>query len=80
MIKKVLRALTRATSQPGTASNGPGGRPLYRWRCECGAQSRDSDIKFDTEHNASRHQWRHGVDHPMPEVYGTGETEIWVNP
>ena len=72
MIKKILRALaTRAASQPGTEAGGFSNPPIYRWRCECGAESRYSDVKADTEYNASRHQWRQGVGHPMPEVYLT---------
>jgi hypothetical protein len=69
VIKKILRALaTRAASQPGTAPDDFSNRPYYRWRCECGAKSRYSDIKADTEYNAQRHRMRQGVEH-QPEVY-----------
>ncbi|MGW8362897.1 hypothetical protein ACWGK1_20270 [Streptomyces wedmorensis] len=64
MIRKILRALAGDASTDGFSNP-----PIYRWRCECGAKSRYADIKFDTEYNAQRHQWRYGVGHPMPEVY-----------
>lgn len=70
VIKNILRALARAASQqPDTASNRPGNPMIYSWRCECGAKSRGSDIRADTEYNAQRHQSRHPVGHPKPEVY-----------
>ncbi|MGW6571413.1 hypothetical protein ACWGAN_04465 [Streptomyces sp. NPDC054945] len=70
MLRKILRVLAgdasqRSDTEPDSFSN----PPIYRWRCECGAKSRGSDIKADTEYNAQRHQWRHGLSHPMPEVY-----------
>ena len=44
----------------------------WHWRCECGAHSRRGDqFKGDADQNAQRHQWRKGVDHPIPEVYST---------
>ncbi|MGW1275543.1 hypothetical protein ACWD4V_01110 [Streptomyces tsukubensis] len=74
MIKKILRALARAASQqPDSAPKRHSNPMIYRWRCECGAKSRGSDTKADTEYNAQRHQWREGVGHPMPKVYAFDE-------
>ncbi|MEW1552022.1 hypothetical protein [Streptomyces tsukubensis] len=74
MIKKILLALARAVSrEPDTASTGPSNPMSYRWRCECGAKSRYSDIKAGTEYNARRHQWRFPAGHPKPEVYAVDE-------
>ncbi|BDH15385.1 hypothetical protein [Streptomyces hygroscopicus] len=74
MFEKIRRALKGAALQPGTASAGPSTRPVYHWRCACGAHSRGGDpFKSDAEDNAQRHMWRKGKGHPMPEVYLTEE-------
>lgn len=68
MLGRFLRGLKGSDDPVGATKL----RVLYNWRCECGAQSRGGDpFERDAEQNAQRHQWRKGVDHPMPEVYST---------
>lgn len=75
MIMNFLRGIADAVSQSGAAEGTYDASRLthYRWRCECGAHSREGGFLFeaDAEYAAQQHQWRKGVGHPMPETHST---------
>lgn len=65
MVIEFLRGILGGGSSPE-----PRTQTFYHWRCSCGAHSRGGDpFESDAEYNAQRHQWRNGIDHPMPEIY-----------
>lgn len=69
MFERILRALSGTSSDRVSTKT----RTSYRWRCSCGAQSRNGwNIPSDAEYATQRHQWSVGVGHPTPEVYSTG--------